>query len=90
MWDIESNWIESVWLFHFSTILNFCIIIGYTKDWNMLAKSMWVVLMNVEESQSMNGSQINQSMKDGAGFRTNKVNIHYTMIIERNEMECSV
>lgn len=52
----ESNWIESVWLFHFSTIHYFCFIIAYAKDWSMLAKSMWVVLMNVEESQSVNES----------------------------------
>ena len=43
----------------------------------------------METSQWMIGSYINQWPKnDGAGFRTNKESIEYSMIIERSGMEC--
>ena len=64
----------------------FILNIDHTKDWNMLAKPIWVVVKDGNES--MDDWILNQWPKnDGVGFGTNKESIEYSMIIEWSEME---
>ena len=53
-WTLNHTRLVQFWSSIFHKFLIFILNIDHTKDWNMLAKPMWVVM--VEKSQSMIGS----------------------------------
>ena len=70
--------------------LIFILNIDHTKDWNMLAKPIWVVM---KWWKRVNGWLDPKSINDQRMVvrvleQTNRVSIEYSMIIERSGMEC--
>ena len=85
-WTLNQTRICQFGSFISHNFLIFILNIDHTKDWNMVGKPIWVVVM--EKSQSMIGSLINDQRMMVRGLeQTNRVSIEYSMIIERSGME---
>ena len=70
--------------------LIFILNIDHTKDWNMLAKPIWVVMKWWKRVNGwLDPKSINDQRMVVRGLeQTNRVSIEYSMIIERSGMEC--